>query len=56
MPCMPRPSNPKLLRKGKNIAFYILGVPPNMQKQKNMPPFTDYVRRRLVDEQTTQVR
>ena len=37
MPCMPRPQGPKLMRKGMAIAFHILGVPPNMKKQKKSP-------------------
>jgi hypothetical protein len=31
---MPRPDGPKLMKKGKYIAFAILGVPPNMRKPK----------------------
>jgi hypothetical protein len=31
---MVRPHNPKLKKRGRDIAFSILGVPPNLQKQK----------------------
>lgn len=55
MPGMPRPDGPKKMRRGREIAFSILGVPPNMRKQKlnHREKETDD---RLVYEETKRVR
>jgi hypothetical protein len=50
MPGMPR-SN----KKGKAIAFSILGVPANMQKQKTSKK-KDAVENRLIYEDTTRIK
>lgn len=55
MPAMPRPRGPKLMRRGKYIAFHILGVPPNMQKVKETKHMR-YIDNRLLDEETRRVR
>lgn len=56
MPTMIRPNNHKTMRQGKHIAFNILGVPPNMQKQKDKYPFDKHTQNRLLAEETTRVR
>jgi len=55
MTIMIRPRGPKLMRKGKHIAFSILGVPPNMQKQKETP-HQKSVNERLIQEDIIRVR
>jgi hypothetical protein len=55
MPVMPRPNGPKLMRRGKSIAFSILGIPPNMQRVKNTMK-QKYIDKRLLDEETTRMR
>lgn len=48
MPCMPRTND-----QNKKIAEKILGIPPNMQKNK---PKNDKVEQRLTFEETSRVR
>lgn len=55
MPSMPRPRGPKLMRKGMAIAFHILGVPPNMRKQKRSE-HEKMIDKRLLGEETRLVR
>jgi hypothetical protein len=55
MPSMPRPSGPRAMKKGRDIAFSILGVPPNMRKQK-MSNREKEIDSRLIYEDTKRVR
>jgi hypothetical protein len=43
------------MRKGKMIAFAILGTPPNLQKQKKSP-MDSYIDKKLLAEETVRVR
>jgi hypothetical protein len=50
MPSMIRPSNPKLKKRGRDIAFSILGIPPNLQKQK-LTAYEEKMDQRLTQEE-----